>query len=133
MGILLFTGCTKYENGPDFSVKSKKERITNNWQVSEATRLSGSGGTFYEMYDDYQLNLGEDDKYTKFYRMSDDEHCIERGKWKFTNDKLFFRTTCDNGSEIEYQILRLAGNELWVRFTDAGSEWELHLRPKATN
>jgi hypothetical protein len=131
-GILMVAGCSKYENGPDFSLKSKKERISNNWTVNEAIRLSGDGETFQSAYDDYQLNIGEDEKYTKFYRMSADEHCIEQGRWNFTNDKMHLVTTCDNGKETDYLILRLALNELWVRFTDAGSEWELHLRPKAT-
>jgi hypothetical protein len=132
IGILFLAGCTKYENGPDFSVKSKKERLTNNWTVNEAIHLNGDGAAFHDMYPNYQLNIGEDDKYTKYYRMNAVEVCIEQGKWKFTNDKLHFITTCDNGSEIDYQILRLAGSELWVRFTDSGNEWELHLFPKST-
>ena len=31
--MLSFTGCKKYEAGPDISFSSKKERIANTWKV----------------------------------------------------------------------------------------------------
>ncbi len=98
--------------------------------INEAIHVNGEAPSFLDTYRDYQFNIGDDEKYTQFYRNSDEQHIIKKGVWKFTNDKLHFVATADDGSEIDYQILRLAGNELWVRFTDSGNEWELHLHPK---
>lgn len=130
---VLLVACTKYENGPDFTLKSKKERLSNNWTLNEAIRVSGDDARpFHEIYPAWQFNIGEDETYTMFYRPGENEHYTEKGHWKFSGDKLHFTTSCDSGVETEYHILRLAHNELWVRFTDSnsGNEWELHLFPK---
>jgi hypothetical protein len=131
--VLMLGGCTKYENGPDFSVLSKKERLSNNWTVNEAIHLSGDGGSFQNYYEGYQFNIGQDEKYTLFFRPNGIGYYTEGGTWKLSEDKLSFTTTCSTGGGITYHILRLAHNELWVRFTDDGNEWELHLFPKQVN
>lgn len=129
---VMLIACTKYENGPDFALKTKKERISNNWVLNEAVHLSGDDTrAFSAIYPEYQFNIGQDDTYTLFYRPSETEHYSEKGHWKFSSDKLHFTTTCDSGAETDYHILRLANNELWVRFTDNSNEWELHLFPKS--
>lgn len=129
--MLMLVGCTKYENGPDFSLISKKERLSNNWTVNEAIQLSGDAGTFQTTHQGYQFNIGDDGKYTMYYRPDGVSYYTESGTWQLASDKLHFTTTCSTGKIVEYQILRLARNELWVRFTDNGSEWELHFFPKA--
>lgn len=128
---VLFVACTKYESGPDYSLLSKKERLSNNWTVNEAIHISGeNSSTFQSLYPNYQFNIGEDENYSLYYTVDTTNSYIEKGKWKFSDDKLRFTTMCETGAEVEYQILRLVKNELWVRFHANTDEWELHLFPK---
>lgn len=128
---VLLIACTKYENGPDYTLQTKKVRLANNWTVNEAIHLNGdSTAPFHKIYSGYQFNIGADEQYSLFFRPNGEGHYNEKGTWKFSDDKLHFITTSEAGAVIDYYILRLAHNELWVRFTNEGNEWELHLFPK---
>ncbi len=127
---VMLVSCSKYENGPDFSLLSKKERVANHWTVSEATHLSGDAPDFHSTYVKYQLNIGIDKNYTISYRPGGIGDYCEMGTWVFNSDKTHLITTSASGEIVDYHILRLSKNELWVRFSNDGNEWELHLWPK---
>lgn len=138
MIFVLFVACTKYENGPDFSLLSRKERLTNNWTVEQAIFLGGDSAkgdvacNFQEMYPRYQFNIGEDEQYTMSYHKTEQNMSHESGTWAFANGKEHFSTTCNSGTITDYEILRLTKNNLWVRFAFQGNQWELHMFPKPT-
>jgi hypothetical protein len=37
VGIFTFTGCSKYDEGPGISIRSKKSRVVGDWKVTELT------------------------------------------------------------------------------------------------
>lgn len=128
---VMLIACTKYENGPDYSLLTKKERLSNNWTVSEAIHQSGDNTDFHAVYVNYQFNIGADENYTMTYKPNGGDDYCELGTWAFNNDKTHFVTTSSSGKMVDYTILRLTKNELWVRFSDETSEWDLHLWPKS--
>jgi hypothetical protein len=127
---VMLIACSKYEDGPDFSILTKKERLSNNWTVSEAIHESGDNANFQDSYVNFQFNIGIDKNYTISYKPNGIDNYCEMGTWEFNSDKTHFVTTNASGKTIDYTILRLAKNQLWVRFSDQGNDWVLHLWPK---
>lgn len=118
--ILVFvTGCKKYEEGPGFSLRSKKERVANNWKIVYAYDYKDS----IDVTQDY---VGETWEFTKWGEFTErDNGSIDKtGTWEFANDKeritIKFPLDVDN-----YDILKLREDEIWLKDTDE----ELHLVP----
>src|ERR1044072_7323113 len=113
--LLLLVGCSKYENGPDFSMKSKTERLCNNWVVNEASQTSGdSVCAFLNVYCNYQWNISRDKQYSTTYKPNGMGNHVEMGTWKFNDDKTHLLCTSNSGAVVDYYILRLDNNQLWV-------------------
>jgi len=131
--ILLLAACSKYEDGPPLSLRSKTERISNNWIVSSAYRDETDGTfDFNAQFPDYLLSIGKDKQYTLSYQPVAAPAFSEKGTWKFSDDKKHVLFTDENGAVHDYAILRLKEHELWVLITDHNaSTWEVHLVPKS--
>lgn len=111
--------CGKYEEGPGFSLRSKKARVANEWKVGYAydreeqveitTDFSGETWAFTKDGEFFEKENGELDK---------------AGTWEFISDKeeiaLIFTNDID-----KYTILKLKENEMWL----LDKEEELHLVP----
>lgn len=113
---LLFTKCGKYEEGPGFSLASKKSRVANQWQLEEYT------------YEGEKEELSEEQKETIFQlshkgKVSaiSKKDTLPLGTWKFVNNK----------EEIEFtdayfslkktsRILRLTKKEMWLEENNSG-------------
>lgn len=111
--LLLFTciSCKKYEDGPAFSIKTKKMRLCREWKLTNFVSLDGhvtSSPPTPEVYDLRTLNLKKDGNMN--FRVGNDLYI---GKWDFSRSKsniiLTFGTT-----SISFKILRLTSEELWV-------------------
>jgi hypothetical protein len=120
--IALMTGCKKYDDGPSFSLLSRKSRLANTWTPESCTYdgtdctsglLSGSWQQVFEKDGDYRFSF---DGYS------------ESGKWEFVSDDEQVRVTV--GSDITtITLLRLTSKELWYTIND-GALGELHLKGK---
>ncbi len=120
---LTFTGCKKYENGPAFSLASKKSRVVNNWKVEKATAFDGTDETSY--YSDMSLEFKKDNTYLE---MESGSSYV--GTWAFDGDKeKIVLTENGNSSSDTYIILRLKSNELWLKETSSYPE-EIHFASK---
>lgn len=117
--LLSVASCGKYEEGPGFSLRSKKARVANEWKVDYA----------YDHDDQREITAdftGETWEFTKdgeFFERENRE-LDDAGTWEFISDKeeiiISFPT------EVErYTILRLKENEMWLK----DHEEELHLVP----
>ncbi len=112
--ILISYGCTKYDDGPGFSLRTKKARLTGEWELEEyivngVNQLSGS---------DYNIIW-------EFERNGDFTQTLDYGSYSYNyNGEWEFE---DNGEELEIQIgsygtqtweiNRLSSNDLWLEVT----------------
>lgn len=117
--LVLLTSCKKYEEGPGFSLRSKKERVANLWTIVYA----------YDYKDSINITADYADETWDFTKGGDfvekDNGSIDKtGTWEFVSDKekVVVKFQLDT---LTYDILKLKENELWLK----DAEEELHLIP----
>jgi len=118
--ILTFTGCKKYEDGPRFSLSSKKGRITNQWQFTEKI----VNGQPQQLTNITVRDIKRDGAYILTVGTSTDE----TGKWEFSSDKESITFIPDDDDAYSRDILRLKSNELWLEYRDGSDIYEYHYR-----
>ena len=126
---LFFSSCKKYEEGPALSLRSKKERVANTWEIEKAY---DDGEDVTDNYDQFELQMLNNNEATlvAIYTYGDFTfEYVTNGYWSFDNNKedLVLDFEDDNADE-RYQILRLKEDELWLR--EKGDDLELHLKTK---
>jgi hypothetical protein len=104
--VLNFQSCSKYEDGPSFSLRTKKARLAGDWEVVRiGSETYPQGGYSLEMtFDkdgDFEFNYSYG-AYSYGYQ----------GDWEFSSDKEDLEVTIDNEVN-EWEILRLTNKELW--------------------
>jgi len=117
---LNFVSCGKYEDGPNFSLRTKKARIAGEWEIVRIGNQS---------YPDngYSIELEFDkDGDLKFTYNYDGYSYSSSGEWEFSGDKEELELTLD-GFITDFEILRLTNDELWMEDTSQGQvvEWRL--------
>ncbi len=127
-GTLLFS-CKKYDDGPLFSLASKKARIANDWRVEKAI---DNGNEVTGSFDKYEISLRKDEtaSLTAHYTFLGILYEYNtQGTWSLEDDKEKIKVDYENDqADASYFILRLKEKELWVR--QEGTNLELHLSPR---
>ncbi|MBL4578734.1 MAG: hypothetical protein JKX74_09695 [Flavobacteriales bacterium] len=117
-----FASCKKYEEGPAFTLSTKKARVANEWKVDYAFDFDDN----LEVTSDY---VGETWEFTKDGEWTErDSGIIDKtGTWEFVSDKegLQINRTGTGTSTSVYTILKLKQKEMWLKDKDE----ELHLIP----
>ena len=113
-----FTSC-KYEDGPSISLRTKKSRLTGEW---EAKWLDGTaiddGSVILEFEKD------GDFVYTASYSYYGYSSSYSyKGEWNWEDDKQSVEIEID-GEKIEWEITRLTNKELEFEDED-NNKWEL--------
>lgn len=108
------SSCGKYEDGPGFSLLTKKARITGVWDEKEEV---DTDGTVYTDNDDATMELT---KSGSAILNSPSSGISIQGSWEFASNKEKVRITFNFGTNQteEYTIRRLTNKELWVRDVD---------------
>lgn len=123
---LPLAGCKKYSNGPGFSLVSRQERVENTWIVATATE---NGEDVSSSYDQYTITLTSDGDaalVADYYYFGVHYAVTTDGTWSFENNEENIRFDYeDDGEDAEYQILRLTGDQFWLRRIGADLELEL--------
>ncbi|QQR85668.1 MAG: hypothetical protein IPJ76_13785 [Flavobacteriales bacterium] len=123
-----FTACQKYEDGPAFSLRSREERVANDWRVERATE---GGNDVTSSFDQYELRLSRsrDATLIAYYSLAGiDLDFSTSGEWEFQNQSEDLRLAFENdAADNTYEILRLMDKEIWLR--EKGDDLELHLVP----
>lgn len=123
---LIISGCEKkYEDGPAISLRSKKARVENTWEVEKAYDENGENIT--SEYDRYELRLtkdGDAELRAEYFGATFDTE----GTWEFRSNKNNIYMDFENDdADGNYEILRLKEDEFWLQKND-GSE-EIRLTP----
>ena len=134
---MTLSSCKKYENGPAFSLLSKKERVSNTWTVL-LVKENGVDKTneYKNVFQNYKLIMDKNNmKYTLTYKLLGLVDYSETGSWDFSGDKLFLvlkkdATAGSQSSTSNWKILKLKEKELWIESnTTSSTLTELHLVP----
>jgi hypothetical protein len=129
---LSVSSCGKYEDGPNFSLRSKKARVVGDWNVksigSEVYGVQNLNGLDFG----YTLNI-EFDKNGSVTTSMDYSYGTYNysysyvGDWEFSSNKEHLLLTIDGDTDT-LEIKRLTNNEMWLDddYTDAdGDIWKL--------
>lgn len=134
--VLLVVSCGKYEDGPNFSLRSKKSRVVGEWYY-EGIYVDGVEMTTPEDLVGYSSTFEKNGEYLDM-AVDAGNPIVTVGTWDFANDKEELAITTQyvdwNNTlvynTINYKILRLTNKELWYSITSNGSEYEVHLKSK---
>lgn len=127
---IISSSCGKYEDGPWFSIYSKKERATGNWRF-DIVREDGVDIT--EKYTDQSVNMlkNGDLYWIQGYSGSYWNTYGPGGKWRFVNDQMqiemHFTTDVHEEFTLIWDIRRLAYADLQLERYDGEKliEWRL--------
>jgi hypothetical protein len=118
---VLTTSCNKYEEGPSFSLLTKKQRLTGEWTleayISDGQDITSS---VQAAWGPAAWIIQKDERYS--ITGSFNEH----GDWELTGDKDEMRFDPDgNDPAVSYHILRLRNKELWLRYTNSNGTYDI--------
>jgi len=135
---IAFVSCKKYPDGPSFSLRSKKERISNTWNI-EQYKFNGADSTSFaknHLFNNYKLIINKNGEYSFNYVLSLGTIKFdfnETGTWTFSGDKknvIFTKatgnTTAAAGSIATWEILKLKEKEFWAKYIQDGDVTEVH-------
>jgi hypothetical protein len=134
VAVVLLASCGKYDNGPGFSLRSKKSRVVGEWTIESAAQagvdITSSvtfGGTVNEKFD-------KDGVYTYTYDytvLGQHINGSATGTWALSDDKSTLDVTNGSGNVSSSKILRLTNKEMWLEESDgSGGTYEIHYMAK---
>ena len=131
--VLSLVSCGKYEDGPEFSLRSKKSRLVNTWVIEKALQNGVDFTADFRVDNpDYQLEIRKDNSfvsitYDSLLALRDEV----KGTWKFMDDKDEVEfTDGQTGQQSSEKILRLTNTELWTEMDFGFTKIELHYKEK---
>lgn len=109
--LMITSSCGKYEEGPEFTVLTKKQRLIGDWKIVEA------------MIDGQTQNVEDYAEYTLTFERNGTARItygalFHEGTWEFIDDKKKLRTIDFTGQMTEPTIIRLTNKELWLKDAD---------------
>ena len=109
--ILISYGCTKYDDGPAFSLRTKKARLTGEWELEEVivNGVSQTLGSDYDMIWEFERN--GDFTQTMDYGSYSYNY---NGEWEFDNNGEELEIQSSYGPSQTFEINRLSSNDLWL-------------------
>ncbi len=114
-----FSSCGKYEEGPNFTLLSKKARITNTWKFTSQTQ-NGIDVTPDPMSYSLTMTLKKDGAFDAESIIFMQPYTYS-GSWAFSGDKEDLILTEPTGAQTS-EILKLTNSELKLRISQNGEE-----------
>lgn len=127
-GTLMLGSCKKYPEGPGMTLRSATARLVGVW----APEKSFENGAEYALTADDKDDTWEFKKDGSF-TYTDPGNEVTSGQWVFNKDKTkIVVTVTDSGlsMSVTFDILRLANDELWWKYTDGTDSYEDHFTLK---
>jgi hypothetical protein len=118
--IFNFTSC-KYEDGPNISLRSKKARLTGEWEVKY---IGGTGMSSNDMEITLEFDKDGDLEFNQTYSYYGSSYTnSQKGEWEWEDGKKSLEITLDRNKQ-EWEITRLTNKEF--EFEDENNDkWEL--------
>jgi hypothetical protein len=129
MGAATLTSCSKYEEGPSFTLSSKKSRVVGHWTLS--SRTSSGVSTLVPGYSEV-LHIEKDGSFKDTAYISYQGFNYSApidGTWAFSDDKLQLLLNSNtavsssnfSSGENALEIIKLSKNELKLQRTSGSS------------
>ncbi len=121
----LFSSCSKYDQGPGLSFRSKSARVTNHWKVQ---KVLWEGDDVTELLEGQTYEFKEDNTYAIY----DNDIVSENGKWSLVEEKEKLEMI-DNeypDEKITYTIIKLKEKEMMWEYTEDDETFEFTFIPK---
>lgn len=127
-----FSSCSRYEEGPNFALSTKKSRLAGDWKL---VKLNEYGDDIDLTNYTGKVTIKKDGNYstTTSYSLSGTFFSFEsNGKWEFTNDEKTSLFLIESGGLAirRFTILRLASKELKLKEFDSNGEKILNYEPQ---
>lgn len=113
------TSCNKYEDGPSLSLRTKKARLVNTWELTEAS----DGNTDITEYSKgITLTIEKNGDFSYGGETPQGAKPEGKGTWEFNKDKTTLILT-EEGVVIpeKWIITKLKNDELWVKKEQSSS------------
>lgn len=118
--LTIVQSCQKYENGPFISLRSRTERISNQWKV-ENYKVNGTDYT--SLVSSYVETFSESGAYSYSWTLLNGE-----GTWAFQNKDMEVKLTGDSAQTSRtLYILKLEEDEFWYYYMDGDDKHEYHM------
>jgi hypothetical protein len=133
--VLMLTSCSPYEEGPAISLRSRTERLCNEWRLTRLY-INGTEQTLSSFDQQTTLEFKDNGTINYSYAVMDSTAIVITGSgtWEFNNDQTEVFTTITytlGGTEKDtFKILRLKEEELWLENNEDGDVVETHYEPK---
>lgn len=132
---LIFSSCKKYEEGPTFSLLTKKARLVNTWKIDKVL-INGVEQAKESSWDNTSYEITKDGKY-KITTETVLGTATTEGEWEFDDSKehiiTTFSTTAGSitiSDKDTTKIVRLKNKELWTEDEDGGIVTRTQYVPK---
>ena len=129
ISVILFS-CAKYEDGPAFSVRSKKERISNTWEID---KVLVDGIQVSSDFSRFKFDFSNDNSASISYLLDDDELIEYFGSWSLFEENQFQYVVQGDSLGVQsfieqnWKIRRLKEVEFWLY--NESSNIEIQLKP----
>jgi len=133
--VLMLTSCSPYEEGPAISLRSRTERLCNEWRLTRLY-INGTEQTLSSFDQQTTLEFKDNGTINYSYAVMDSTAIVITGSgtWEFNDDQTEVFTTITytlGGTEKDtFKILRLKEEELWFENNEDGDVVETHYEPK---
>lgn len=133
--VLMLTSCSPYEEGPAISLRSRTERLCNEWRLTRLY-INGTEQTLSSLDQQTTLEFKDNGTVNYSYAVMDSTAIVITGSgtWEFNDDETEVFTTITytlGGTEKDtFKILRLKEEELWLENNEDGDVVETHYEPK---
>jgi hypothetical protein len=132
---IVFTGCKKYEEGPSFTLLSKKARMANDWKITKVTRNGSDVTSSYSAtVSSYSFKIEKSGSYsstTSGSVLGTPYTSSESGNWAFSGDKesVTFTETSPGSSSITFKIIELKNKEMILEEIDGSDTYRYTYQP----
>jgi hypothetical protein len=123
IAFLLMVSCKKYPNGPEFSLRTRTERLSNTWKIDN---YKINGDDYTSLIPSYTETFTKKGLYNYSWSVFEGS-----GTWSFQNhDKEVKLNGTDNQASRTLIILKLEEKSLWYYYMDGNDKHEFHLNEK---
>jgi hypothetical protein len=126
-GMLVLASCGRYEEGPGFTLRSKKGRLAGDWKVTEITENGSTtvnGEPTLPSGYSFDMSFEKDGNFSFSQQYPGETADNEKGTWELKDDSLVLVYPNDNNYRESLRIVRMTNSELWLddTYTDPSDQ-----------